>query len=48
MIRHEHHDFLAFQQRNRSFEVLGAVAGVQHDFGAAENGGSAERTVGEE
>ena len=41
-------DFLAFQQRNRSFEALGAVGGVAHDFGAAENGAPAERIVGEE
>jgi putative ABC transport system permease protein len=41
-------DYIAFKERNRSFESLGAMTGTAHDFGAVENGVSAERIVGEE
>src|SRR5579872_2465214 len=41
-------DFKAFQQRNRSFEMLGAMTPNAHDFGAVENGAAAQRIVGED
>jgi putative ABC transport system permease protein len=41
-------DYLAFKERNHSFEVLGAMSGSSHDFGAAENGAPAERIAGED
>jgi len=41
-------DYLAFKERNHSFEVLGAMSGSSHDFGAAENGAPAELIVGED
>ncbi|HUI57791.1 MAG TPA: ABC transporter permease [Bryobacteraceae bacterium] len=41
-------DYLAFRDRNRSFDVLGAMSSNQADFGASENGAPAERIQGEE
>ena len=41
-------DFLAWKDRNRSFEVLGGVSGDTRDLGPAENGMSAQRIEGEE
>ena len=41
-------DYMAFKERNRSFQTLGALALDEQDFGAAENGMPAERIVGEE
>jgi putative ABC transport system permease protein len=41
-------DYMAWKERNRSFEVLGAMSGDQRDFGAEENGTPAERIQGEE
>ncbi len=41
-------DYLAFKERNRSFDVLGAMSPSSHDFGAVENGAPAERIVGED
>ena len=41
-------DYMAWKERNRSFEVLGAMSGSARDFGAAENGAPAERIQGEE
>src|SRR5438105_14080087 len=40
-------DYLAFKERNHSFEVMGAMSGDGRDFGAAENGAPAERIQGE-
>ena len=41
-------DYVALKERNRSFQMLGAVTLNEQDFGAAENGMPAERIVGEE
>ena len=41
-------DYMAFKERNRSFETVGAVSLNVSDFGASENGAPAERIVGEE
>jgi len=41
-------DYVAFRERNRSFEMLGAMSSYQADFGAEENGAAAERIQGEE
>ena len=41
-------DYLAWKERNRCFEKLGAVNGAIHDLGASENGATAERIEGEE
>jgi putative ABC transport system permease protein len=41
-------DYIAFRDRNRSFEMLGAMNETAHDFGAAENGAPAERIIGED
>jgi putative ABC transport system permease protein len=41
-------DYMALKDRNRSFEILGAMGGDERDFGAAENGAPAERIEGEE
>jgi putative ABC transport system permease protein len=41
-------DYMAFKERNRSFQMLGAMALDEQDFGATENGMPAERIVGEE
>jgi len=41
-------DYMAFKERNRSFEVVGAMDPDERDFGAAENGLPAERIRGEE
>jgi putative ABC transport system permease protein len=41
-------DYFAFKERNRSFEVMGAVSQTERDFGAAENGAPAERIEGED
>src|SRR6185437_10842112 len=35
-------DYMAWKDRNRSFEVMGAMSGSARDFGAAENGAPAE------
>ncbi len=41
-------DFIAFKERNRSFQMLGAMTLNEQDFGASENGILAERIIGEE
>ena len=41
-------DYMAFKERNRSFQTLGAMTQNEQDFGAAENGMPAERIEGEE
>ena len=41
-------DYLAWQDRSRSFEMLGAISGDSRDLGASENGVPAERIEGEE
>src|ERR1700704_4012220 len=41
-------DYLAWKERNRSFEVLGAMSNAARDFGATENGAPAERIQGED
>src|SRR5579871_285364 len=41
-------DFMAWKDRTRSFETLGAMNPAGHDFGAGENGAPAERIRGEE
>src|SRR4029077_261447 len=41
-------DYFAFKERNRAFEVMGAVSQTERDFGAAENGAPAERIEGED
>jgi putative ABC transport system permease protein len=41
-------DYLALKERNRSFEVLGAMSNSARDFGATENGAPAERIPGED
>jgi len=41
-------DYIAFKERNRSFESLGAMTLNEQDFGASENGVPAERIIGEE
>jgi putative ABC transport system permease protein len=41
-------DFFAFQERNRSFESLGAMEDFTRDLGAEQNGMPAEEIAGEE
>jgi putative ABC transport system permease protein len=41
-------DYMALKERNRSFQMLGAMTQSEQDFGAAENGMPAERIEGEE
>ena len=41
-------DYMAFKERNRSFQTLGAMTQNEQDFGAAENGMPADRIEGEE
>ena len=41
-------DYMAFKERNRSFEKVGAMSLDEQDFGASENGMPAERIIGEE
>ena len=41
-------DYLAWKERSRSFEMLGAISGDVRDLGASENGAAAERIEGEE
>ena len=41
-------DYLAFQERNRSFESLGAMEGLTRDLGAERDGMPAEEIEGEE
>ncbi len=41
-------DYMAFKERNRSFQAIGAMTQDERDFGAAENGMPAERIGGEE
>lgn len=41
-------DYMAFKERNRSFEKVGAMTLGEQDFGASENGVPAERIVGEQ
>jgi len=41
-------DYIAFKQRNRSFEILGAMTNDARDFGASENGVPAQRIPGED
>jgi len=41
-------DYLAYKERNRSFESLDALDQDVRDFGAVENGAAAERIEGEE
>src|SRR5258708_19326699 len=41
-------DYMAWKERNQSFEALGAMSGSAADFGAAENGAPAERIEGED
>jgi putative ABC transport system permease protein len=40
-------DFMAWKDRNRSFESMGAVVNTIRDFGAEENGFPADRITGE-
>src|SRR5216684_5168144 len=41
-------DYLAWKDRSRSFEMLGAISGDSRDLGASENGVPPERIEGEE
>jgi putative ABC transport system permease protein len=41
------HDFMAWKDRNRSFDAMGAVVQTVRDFGAEENGTTADRIQGE-
>lgn len=41
------HDFMAWKDRNRSFDAMGAVVQTVRDFGAEENGMPADRIQGE-
>ena len=41
------HDFMAWRDRNRSFDAMGAVVEAVRDFGADENGMPADRIQGE-
>jgi putative ABC transport system permease protein len=41
-------DYMAWKERNRSFEVLGGMSNTTRDFGATENGAPAERIQGED
>ena len=41
-------DYMAFKERNRCFESLGAMTNNAHDFGAGENGAPAQRIIGED
>src|SRR5437588_6108637 len=41
-------DYMAWKSQNRSFDVMGAMSGNIHDFGAQENGSAAERIQGED
>src|SRR5579885_567946 len=40
-------DYLAFKERSKSFEVIGAMNNAQSEFGAGENGAPAELVRGE-
>ena len=41
-------DFMAWKDRNRSFEAIGVMVNTSRDFGAEENGVPAERLLGED
>ncbi len=41
-------DFMAWKDRNRSFETIGVMTNTSRDFGAEENGILAERLLGED
>ena len=40
-------DFMAWKERNRTFEAIGAMTSAGRDFGAEENGVAPERLQGE-